>query len=1508
MLIAQEHEDDMDYEDEGDDDEDEEDDDVQEYDGEGFRDEDIEDDEYDGPDDELVISTLTHDPKEALTFFKLADGYEINLYASEEMGIGNPCAMTFDAQGRLWVSTMPSYPQNKPGEPFKDKIVILEDKNLDGQADHHIVFADDLHLPTGFELGDGGVYVAQQPNLVFLKDTDGDDKADQREYLLHGFGTEDSHHAISAFTWGPGGGLYMQEGRFLRTQVETPYGNVRAKDGAVYRYDPISHKLKVYISYHFHNPWGHVFDQWGQNFIADASDGANYFAAPMAGRLPFPRQHLPIESFTSYVRPTGGCEIVSSRHFPDEAQGDFLITNSIDFHGVKQHRRIEEGSGYTSEELEPLVYSTDENFRPVDVKFGPDGALYILDWYNPIIGHMQYSLRDPRRDHSHGRVWRVTYKHKPLLKKPDIAGQSIETLLELLKVYEDRTRYLVRRELRSHNSNQVIEALHAWVSRLDQKHDQYEKYLLEALWIFQQHHTYNQGLLDKVLKAKNYHVRAAGVRVLRDWMPQMIKPQKWFWLLMTDPHPRVRLEMIVALSDMPSLENAEFALMAIQEPLDYYLEYALIETIRSMESIVKEAIDQSKPFCENNPEGIEFVKELFLPEDQKVILNSVDHAGIISRWNAESLRRGNTLYQKNCARCHGVTGYKATNLAAKTFRKDILKNGSDPYRLFRTLTDGFNNMAPQLFLDDSQRYDIIHFMREEFFKESNPSQYTKVDQEYLDSLPKVNIRKGQIKEREIKRDFGLALASQLENRVSSALTVKLNDDVTICYDLHRMEIADMWYGGFLNLFETQHYKLRGEGTPSPDGIILKGMNHWHWIYSETYDDIKQDLPPRSPLKKEWLDYHGYHVNSDRLILNYDVLGRNVLATPSVSQVDGHYILSHRMEIEAGDQPLTLCVAKLEGVAPDYYGPMIVQDGSALANNGYDYNNMVVSAGLDMSTGMIQQFVTAALVGARPSATLEIDDQHRLLLHIPATKNRISIFLYQTAGLGSNALDTFAKYASEQFHNLQIKSMSSLQAMTQGGPLRWPEVVFTKGQVSQSHQPYVVDTIELPEQNPYGAWMRTSALDFFSDGRCAVSTYGGDVWIVSGIDDKLEKVVWKRFAAGLFEPMGLKVINDQIYVTCRDRIVRLHDYNQDGEADFYESFFADPDVSTYFHAYCFDLVTDEEGYLYYSKSGMYTDYKLPGSVMRISPDGKEGVVWATGLRTPNGMGSAPGKIFITDNQGQWVPSSKISVLKKDAYYGFWYSTESDDWAPDGGKLDVESLSMPTSYQQPMLWIPYSWDMSSASQLWIDDERWGPLNHHVLHTVFTQRRMYYLMMQDVAGVTQASLIQLPLDFDSGLMRVRQNPYDGQVYVVGLTGWDHGNAKKEGCLQRVRYTGKPFYNVLQTNVVAGGIELIFSFELDKESAENIESYSIEQWQYQRTPEYGSPEMKISDPDREGHDQVYVESVLLKDDRKTLFIKIPEIQPVQQMQIDLSNLKGIDGTEYNESICLTIHHIPDN
>lgn len=530
-------------------------------------------------------------PEESRKKMTLPEGYEVNLFASEVEfpDLENPVQFAFDAKGRLWVTTMPSYPMYLPGKPVHDKILILEDTDGDGKADKQTVFADGLHVPTGIELGDGGAYVANQPNLLFLKDTNGDDKADTREIVLHGFDSADSHHSISAFTWDQGGALFFEEGTFHHTQVETPYGPVRCANAGVFRYEPRTARFSVFVSYGFANPWGHIIDGWGQNFVADASGGANYYGTAFSGDVDYPHKHGGMKEFlTKQWRPTAGCELVTSRNFPDEAQGNYLLNNCIGFQGVLQYKMKDEGSGFAADPQEPLLQSSDVNFRPVDIEFGPDGALYLCDWFNPLVGHMQHSLRDPNRDKNHGRIWRVSYTKKPLVKPAKIHGESIPSLLAQLKSEpEERTRSRIRIELRSRDTKEVLSAFNTWIGSIDKSDKEYEHCKLEALWMHQQHDMVNEAFLKEMLRSSDYRARAAATRVLCYWRDHVKEPLALLQVQVNDEHPRVRLEAVRALSFFDSQEAIDIATESLVHDQDDYLKYTLQETMNTLERRVK---------------------------------------------------------------------------------------------------------------------------------------------------------------------------------------------------------------------------------------------------------------------------------------------------------------------------------------------------------------------------------------------------------------------------------------------------------------------------------------------------------------------------------------------------------------------------------------------------------------------------------------------------------------------------------------------------------------------------------------------------------------------------------------------------------------------------------------------------------------------------------------------------------------------------------------------------------
>jgi glucose/arabinose dehydrogenase/lysophospholipase L1-like esterase len=529
---------------------------------------------------------------EALATMKADQGVKVELFASEERfpDLVNPVQMAFDTRGRLWVASWKNYPHWQPKTPMDDKLLILEDTDGDGEADRSTVFAGDLENPTGFEFWNGGVLLAQPPNLVFLKDTDGDDKYDVKEYILHGFDTADTHHSINSFTFDPGGALYMQEGIFHRTQVESPWGPVtRQADGGVYRFEPKTWRFETYIPMNFPNPHGHVFDRWGRDIVFDATGGQPYYGPSFSTRKYYPAMESTAAPRPGRVRtrPVAGTEILSSRHFPEAMQGNLLVLNTIGMRGILSYRLVEDGAGLKIEEVHPLLESSDENFRPVDAEVAPDGSLYILDWQNPIIGHMQHNLRDTSRDHYHGRIFRLTYPGRPLLTPVRLAGQPIPALLDALKTPENRVRYRAKIELSSRPSADVLAALGPWMNALDPKDPGYEHQMMEALWVEQWNNHVDEPLLRRLLKSPDPRARAAATRVLCYWRDRVSAPLELLTTLATDPHPAVRLEAVRAASFFQDTDAARVALKSLDLPQDRFLSYTLDQTMNTLEPFIK---------------------------------------------------------------------------------------------------------------------------------------------------------------------------------------------------------------------------------------------------------------------------------------------------------------------------------------------------------------------------------------------------------------------------------------------------------------------------------------------------------------------------------------------------------------------------------------------------------------------------------------------------------------------------------------------------------------------------------------------------------------------------------------------------------------------------------------------------------------------------------------------------------------------------------------------------------
>lgn len=535
------------------------------------------------PDHEVPGRIQAPDIAAELAAFDISEEFSINIFASNPM-IANPINANWDSRGRLWVSTSTTYPHIKPGHIPNDRIVILEDTDKDGRADQSTVFAEGLLIPQSIMPVPGGAYVCSATEFIHLIDRDGDDHADERRVIYAGFGNADVHHMIHGLRWSPWGELYFTQSIYINSYVETAWGPRRLNGSGIWRFRPETERLEVFAR-GMVNPWGHTFDAWGQSFATDGAGGRGVhtpfpgaaFASAVGADRVLAGLNPGKPKATAAVFLTGG-------HWPDSHAGSFLL-NDYRANRVVRYSISNQGSGYAAEEVETLVRSRHRSFRPVDLKIGPDGALYIVDWYNPIIDHGEVDFHHPLRDRAHGRIWRLTAKQRPLVRPPHIFGASIEELLEALGQPEQWTQDAARRELAGRDKDHVLTSLESWLRGLDPEESDFDRLRLEALWLHACFREQNSLLQRDTLNSRDPRIRAAAVRVLATTFPNSPDAMEQLATAVRDEHPQVRLEAVNALRDQGTLSAAELAMSALDHPVDSNLDYALWLTARTTQDL-----------------------------------------------------------------------------------------------------------------------------------------------------------------------------------------------------------------------------------------------------------------------------------------------------------------------------------------------------------------------------------------------------------------------------------------------------------------------------------------------------------------------------------------------------------------------------------------------------------------------------------------------------------------------------------------------------------------------------------------------------------------------------------------------------------------------------------------------------------------------------------------------------------------------------------------------------------
>jgi len=672
-------------------------------------------------------------PEESMKTMHVPEGFEVQFIASEREfpELAKVNQINFDSRGRLWASCMANYPQWQPGQPKpNDRLLIFSDFAANGRARKCTTFYDKLICPTGFEFWNGGVIVVDEPRLLWLKDTNGDDKADVVVELSDGWATDDTHHTIHAFEWSPGGLLHMNEGVSMSTAVETPWGPHRTfgQPGS-HVFDPRTMKLRHFVTPGYGNPWCYVFNGWGQGIIGDGTTPQQHWDSPLSGAQYPGRKGLNTVFDGEGMRPNVGTEFLTTRQFPDDVQGDFIFACVINMNGLTRFTVGDDGSGFKgARKKKPeaivgesvtdtlkaalrgatgkpkmvpddlLTAKDNMTFRPVDPQIGPDGALYFGDWSAALIGHMQYSQRDPNRDHTHGRLYRLVYKKKPLLTPVTQFGKSIPELLDQLKEYESRTRYRARRELRDRPTADVLAAITAWTPNLDPADQEYDRWLLEALWVQQGHHAVQEPLLRKVLRCKTGEARAAATRVLADEWSRIPEAMELIKAQVADDFARTRLEAVRALSFVRTKESVETLLVAAAKPRDYWLDYTFESALTALRDVWKDDFSRGL-IAATNPAGVDLLKQMeehFRPVGAATValkryLTTPDLRPDARRPLIEAIAKGRgvadsgkAVFRRICIACHkwggeGIEyGPVMNGVGQRLKREDLIESILDP--------------------------------------------------------------------------------------------------------------------------------------------------------------------------------------------------------------------------------------------------------------------------------------------------------------------------------------------------------------------------------------------------------------------------------------------------------------------------------------------------------------------------------------------------------------------------------------------------------------------------------------------------------------------------------------------------------------------------------------------------------------------------------------------------------------------------------------------------------------
>jgi mono/diheme cytochrome c family protein len=866
--------------------------------------------------------------------------------------------------------------------------------------------------------------------------------------------------------------------------------------------------------------------------------------------------------------------------------------------------------------------------------------------------------------------------------------------------------------------------------------------------------------------------------------------------------------------------------------------------------------------------------EADLPESEK----NIDHAGIIADTDKESYKRGERIYSSICVNCHGNQDVEGSIPLSTKFWEQELKAGNDAYSMYRTITLGTGSMPPQPVLTPQEKYDVIAYIRQKFIQENKKVELIASSPGYLTNLPTGASRGPETKPYQpwADMDYGNFFINTYElvdeetgleryhspgpspypdedylknNFAYKGIAVRLDEGkggvskgkAWMIFDHDLMRVAGGWTGdGFIDwngiLLNDKHEtyprtigKLHFE-TPVGPG----------WANPETgsFEDPRfraRDGRAFGPLPKNWSDYKGLYHHGDKIIISYAVGNSNILEKLGREISGNQTVFTRTLNMSPSPQLLKMKVAPVSNKVA------ITGEGATLSRE----DGFVMMTVQKSRAAKVKLFITDSsfpdLAGFAANSVLPID------------------------------LNQYTKH---------------------GGPAHYPEKIKSVITPSSEDKLFAIDQLTPPFDNPWACRMKLSGIDFLNDANKAVAcATDGDIWLITGLTDGSKELTWQRIGSGLFQPLGIKVINDKIYVICRDQLVLLRDYNGDNETDFYESFNHDHQVTDHFHEFAMGLQADSEGNLYYAKSGRHAREALipqHGTLLKVSKDGSKTDIIATGFRAANGVCINPdGSFLVTDQQGFWNPMNRINWVEgKGKFYG-------NMWGYNPPK-DTTRLAM----EQPMVWVDMKFDRSPSELLWVDSKKWGPLNGSLLSFSYGYGKIQLVLPEKVQGQMQGGVIDLPgVKFLTGVMRGRFNPSDGQLYACGMSAWGTNQMLRGGGLYRIRYTGKPLTVPTRVSTSVSGVALSFASSLDWKKAGDVKNYEVKTWNLVRSSTYGS--------DRYNEQTLSISKVDVIGKTARLYLK--DVKPVDVMTISY-NILDTDGNPLQGTVQNTIHLLKDD